>query len=369
MGPSTGESAGGSGAMELAGEGMSIRWRATASSPLDLDLQGVGFLKHGSGDLEVTVRHGSVRRGSTGLTVVNASCNLSPAHELEKLHAERVVVEWLGPKPSTDAPTLPATSLVLAVAAHPHDAQPAERTTSAPLFELPDPHALRSRLGLLVTELADRLPVSAEVGIDALSWKTGDGDGVALTIGPGLFSLRRAPDRMELRYAADTHAESTSMSVRALLPTGNGDPAITLEGGPLALSTLGVQEGAGGLLDVAHATVGGRAHIQLAGDGSAATFDLDVSGRSLSLRQPRLATETVRGMDVELRTRGVLGDSGNLRIDDLAMTFGLIHVAGSGVVDQQPDHASAAFQLELPSTASNMCSAMQMANKSVGSRP
>ena len=337
----------GSSVMELAGDGFALHWRATDASPLEAELHGVGFRRHPDGPVELTIHDGTVRRGTSRASVLNLACELGAAHELRRLHADNAEFEWLGQSRDANAPVVPAP--VLAVAVH-ADLPPTDRTTGDPLIDLPDPRAMRSRLGLLVTALADRLPVGADVGIDAMSWKMAEGDGVAMTVGPGVFTLRRSPEHIEVRYSADTHAESTSMTVRALLPTDGGDPSITLEGGPLALSTLGVQENAAGLVDVARATVGGRAHIQLASDGSAAVFDLDVSGRGLSLHQPRLATETVRGMDVEVRTRGVLSEGGGLRIDDLSFTFGVFHVAGSGILEQQPDHARAAFQFELPST-------------------
>ena len=47
----------------------------------------------------------------------------------------------------------------------------------------------------------------------------------------------------------------------ATLATDGRDDAVTLEGGPVSLSLLGIQEGAAGLVDVAQATVTGRARV------------------------------------------------------------------------------------------------------------
>ena len=69
----------------------------------------------------------------------------------------------------------------------------------------------------------------------------------------------------------------------------------------MSLSMLGVQEGAAGLLDVAHATTTGRASVVLADDGSTVTFDGEGGVRGLSLSSPKLATDVVRGLDLQVQ--------------------------------------------------------------------
>ena len=135
-----------------------------------------------------------------------------------------------------------------------------------------------------------------------------------------------------------------------MLPTDGGDVSASLEGGPVSLSLLGIHEGAAGLLDVDRATVTGTARLSLAGDGSAATFDAEVGTRALSLAQPSLALDVVRGVDLDLRARGAMTDAGEVRFDDFAATLGALHVAGSASLDQRPDRVLASLRFELPST-------------------
>ena len=229
---------------------------------------------------------------------------------------------------------------------------PAENP-AAPLVPLPDLGAIRRRAGVLATQIAERFPVSANVSVDAMTWKIGshEGDGrVALTLGPGPLTVARSPTRIDLTFSSERRDASPSLSVHVSLPTDAGDVSATLEGGPVSLSLLGIEEGTAGLVDVGHATVTGTAHLTLAGDGTGASFDAQLGARDLSLRQRRLAFDVVRGMDVDLRARGAATDHGELRLDDFAASLGALHVAGSGELNQKPDHVSASVRFELPST-------------------
>ena len=218
------------------------------------------------------------------------------------------------------------------------------------LPRLPDPRALRSRISTLAEVAVRRLPVGAEILVDRLTWEVGaGGQRAALTLGPGPFSVRRTASHFDVDYSSGAGAERTSLTLHVLVPTDLGDASVTLDGGPIALSVVGVHEGALGLVDVEHATVGGRATVRLAGDGSALTFDLDGTARNLSVAQPSLAVDPVRRMDVQVTARGTLDDAGTLRLDDIGSTFGLLHLAGSGVLEQRAERSIATFRFELPS--------------------
>jgi hypothetical protein len=119
----------------------------------------------------------------------------------------------------------------------------------------------------------------------------------------------------------------------------------------VSLSLLGVHDGAAGLVDVAQATVTGTAHLTFAGDRRSVTFDAELGTRGLSLLQPRLASDVVRGIDLDVRARGAMTDAGDVRLDDFAATLGALHVAGSGTFEQKTDHVAASFRFELPTAA------------------
>jgi hypothetical protein len=210
---------------------------------------------------------------------------------------------------------------------------------------------LRGRIAVMSGLAAQRMSIGGEVVVDQLTWQVGAEDPrAALTVGPGRFSILRTTSRIETQYSSGPGGDRASMTLRALLPTDGGDAAVTLEGGPIGLAVLGVHEGALGLVDVERATVGGRATMRLAGDGTALTFDIEATARNLSIQQPRLAPDLVRRLDVQLTARGTLDDVGTLRFDDFGSTVGLLHLAGSGALEQHPDQLLASLRFELPST-------------------
>ncbi len=95
----------------------------------------------------------------------------------------------------------------------------------------------------------------------------------------------------------------------------------------------------------------GRAHVVLADDGSALTFDGEAGARGLSIANPRLALDVVRGLDLQVHARGAATAEGELRFDDLAASFGAVHIAAGGILDQRSDHVAAAFHFDVPSAS------------------
>jgi hypothetical protein len=160
----------------------------------------------------------------------------------------------------------------------------------------------------------------------------------------------RTGSDFEIRYTTDSSVASTPLAVRGFLPR-SGDATVSVEGGPVSLSLLGVQEGGGGLVDVARTTITGRARLVLADDGSALTFDGEGGARDLSISSPRLALEVVRGLDLQFHARGATNAEGELRIDDLAASVGALHFAAGGVLDQKPDHVAGSFHFDVPAAS------------------
>jgi hypothetical protein len=365
---------GGTGArshLPITADSLAVRWN-DASEPTRrrAELLGVGLSRDDAGT-RVSVGTASVHGEHESVDAADVSIELDATGSLVRAHAGSVAVELAPPsRPdessaavTTPPPAIPQPPAPVLVARATHrtkstPGQPpagaAADDPSAPFLRIPDLHDVRHRAAALANVLAERLPVGAEAGVDAMTWKIArpeDAARVALTIGPGPLSLTRTPSALELRFSSDRRASGPSLSTRILLPTDGSDVTAMLEGGPVALSILGVHEGAAGLADVSRATITGTAHVSLAGDGSAVTFDAELGTRGLSLDAPRLATEIVRGIDLDLRARGALTDAGEIRVDDFAATMGTLHLDGSGVLDQKPDHVAARFRFDLPSAS------------------
>ncbi len=299
--------------------------------------------------LHVEAPKATLRAGPAAVSFTDGSADIDPSGSITRARAAALDVELVPATRSPGATSAQGVALAAAGTSIPvaHDPTPAA-DPGAPLFAVPDTHSLRTKVAVLAAVLSTRIREGADLGVDALTWKIQrDPDQVAFTLGPGPLTLTRSATAFEVRFSTDPHVASTPLAAHALLPA-RGDPGIWVEGGPVSLSLLGVREGAAGLVDVAHATVTGRAHTILADDGSSLTFEGEAGTRGLSISNPRLATEVVRGLDVQLRARGEATAEGDLRFDDLAATVGAVHVAAGGALEQRPDHVAGAFHFDMP---------------------
>ena len=335
-----------SGPMVVA-DGVCIRWLDGESSEPRVEVDGMAAIWE-QGDLRWSVTKAHARQGVTDASLEDGEGELDRSGVIVRARASALTVNI--ELPPERAPAEAAAPIGRGpVPAPTPGASPATANPATPLVPMPDLLGLRTKAAALAFLLSDRIREGADVGVGALTWKISrPTEKVAFTLGPGPLALTRTPTGSELRFSTDSHEASTPLAVRALFQRA-GDAAVSLEGGPVSLSLLGVQEGAAGLLDVAHATMTGRAHVVLADDGSAVTFDGEGGVRGLSLSNARLATDVVRGLDLQVRARGTATADGDLRVDDLAATFGAVHIAAGGVLEQRADHVAAAFHFDIPS--------------------
>jgi len=249
-----------------------------------------------------------------------------------------------------------APSPVAAVSPKRGRVDPAPMESEGVAWALPDVRSFRAKTAVAAAFLKERLSPAADIGVDALVWRIERPDErIALTIGPGPLTVERTSSGFEAHFSTSSAGSGApALSFRIFLPTDEHDATVGLEGGPVSLALLGVRDGAFGLTDVRDTTANGQAQLSLAGDGSSLTFDAQGDARGLSVRSPRLAPEVVRGLDIQLRARGVLdatSESGaELRIDDFAAQLGAIEFDGSGRLRQAPAHVIGALRFEIPST-------------------
>ena len=350
---------GASTAIEAAG--VSIGWVDPGAPERGAELRGIGFSRNGGGT-RIVVTEGWVRFGQAGIDLGDAAGQTDASGKLVRAHASALTIGWTtnsDPTPQAGAPaanpmSAPSPPAVVARAARSgrraRPPVPPPDDAGAPLVPLPELHAIRASASALAALLAEHIQPGADIGVDLLTWKITQGaERVALTFGPGPLSFTRTLSQLDLTYSTDRHTASTPLALHLLLPLDRTDPVMTIEGGPVSLSLLGVKEGAAGLADVERATVAGRGRVVLAGDATALTFDGDAGMHAMSLNLPRLAPEPVRGLDVTLRARGAITAGGVVRLDDFAATLGALRISGSGVLDQKPDHVAGAARFEVPS--------------------
>jgi hypothetical protein len=227
----------------------------------------------------------------------------------------------------------------------------APAASDEPILPLPDLHAARQRIAAIATAFGARIPDGTKVEIGGLRAKL-DVGGEPVAFGPGPFTLERRGEAIHLGFSSDKPtAGGTPLSIDAELPLGQGDVTARLSGGPVSLALLGVKEGTKGLFDVGRGAVSGKGQLVLSAAGDALTFDGQIALRSLSLKQPRLSLEPLRGIDLAVAARGLLDDAGHLRVDDAALDMGALHVQTHGTLDETKDHFGLSLQVDVAPAA------------------
>ena len=353
-------------------EGISIAWTTAAGTPPSVVAQGVAVEK-GEAGYRVGLEGAKLTDGDASVELATLSVDLDAAGALKSAKASRVQLAYdvspaldpasapavspLDPAPPPLPVVLPSKKRGARGAAIAQATTPA--TPAAPLLPLPDLHALRGRAGTVAALVASRVPEGALVEVDGLELSLGvRGDRIAL--GPGPFRLERTHDDVRVSFStgdagatggAGVPSASTRLSLEGTLPLSGGDVALQLSGGPVALSLLGVKNGAMGLADVERATLAGKGRVIIAAAGDSMTFDVDVKVRGLAVRQAKLATDTLRGLDFGVAARGLLDDKGQLRLDDGELEMGALHLHGRGAVEETPEHMSASLAFDVPTAA------------------
>ena len=217
-----------------------------------------------------------------------------------------------------------------------------------PVLPLPDLHAVRARIATMAQTFGTRVPDGSKVDIGGLSVRL-DLGGEPFAFGPGPFTMERHADMVRLTFASEKLGEgkSTPLSIDAELPLTAGDVTVKLSGGPVSLAMLGVKEGTKGLFDVAEGTVSGKGLLVLSAPGDALTFDGQIALHAISVKQPRLAAEPLRGLDLAISGRGLLDDAGLLRVDDAQLDMGALHVRTHGTLEETKDHFGLALTLDV----------------------
>ena len=229
-------------------------------------------------------------------------------------------------------------------------ANPVDVVSDEPALPLPDLHAMRARIAALASTFGTRVPDGSKVDIGGLSVKL-DLAGEPFAFGPCPFTMERHGDLVRLAFASEKAATSTPLSIDAELPLGAGDVTARLSGGPVSLALLGVKEGTKGLFDVGRGTVSGKGQLVLSAAGDALTFDGQIALRSISVKQPRLSAEALRGIDFSLSARGLLDDAGRLRVDDAQLDMGALHVRTHGTIEESRDHFGLALSMDVAPAA------------------
>ena len=337
----------------LRGEGISVTW-ADPREPggLTVSGRGLGFVRDEAGT-QVTLEAGRLTQGSVALDLGAAEVTLDTGANLKgaRFGTAALSFELAGTPGSVDAaapgigdpPPLP---LPPSADKHKRAAQVLSEA-SAPHVPLPQLHLVRASVANLAAAVAARLPDGGFIEVGGLSLAMQKG-AERLSLGPGPLTVRHQAESIAVDFSTSAAANGTPLTLRAEIPTDARDVELSLAGGPVSFSLLGVKEGAAGLTEVDRATVAGRGRVALEGHGESLTFDVALSVRGMAIRQPRLAADTLRGLGFGVSARGLLNDKGELRIDDAEGTLGALHLQVHGGLAQAPDHVAVSVDFEVP---------------------
>jgi hypothetical protein len=367
--------------MPVSADGLALAWALPGAG----SIRGAGLAASRADDaVRLACGHLEARYERASLEIVGGEVELGPDGGVRRVNATTVTVGREGArlaptaaKPSVGAgaepspPPLPPTPSTLAlerrgktrpvrVTKSAKSARAAEPVADEPVLPLPDLHALRARIATLSAMAFTRVPDGSKIDIGGLSVKL-DVGGEPFVFGPGPFALERHGESVRLTFSSDPASAAgadkddkragTPLSIDAELPLGAGDVTARLSGGPVSLGLMGVKEGTKGLFDVGKGTVSGKGQLVLSAAGDALTFDGSIALRSISVKQPRLSAEPLRGIDFAVSARGMLDDAGKLRVDDAQLDMGALHVRTHGTVEETRDHFGLSLAVDVAPAA------------------
>jgi hypothetical protein len=345
---------------EIVADGLSLAWTAPEGT-VTVKGASLGFE---SDRLELRAESVIAKRPEGEVVVRGASVSFDEKQKLRLLQSDAVTVALVGrqaavetaaPPSSASLPPLPVLAPIAKKGERPTKtakAAPAPTAPDAgpftPFVPFPDLEKLRAELALVTKALADKLPEASEVRVPALSLEMGGA--TPFTLGPGPFSFLRGKDSLVVSFKSNGVAGSAPLSIELLSPIGAGDPSLTLDGGPIPLSLLGLREGALGLVEVNRATIFAKGRVSLDSQGKSANFDGEARLANASILQPRLSRETLRGLTLGVSGRGLV-TSGSVRLDDAQVTLGTTRLGLHGNVEQDDSHLRASLAFDLPTVA------------------
>lgn len=172
-----------------------------------------------------------------------------------------------------------------------------------------------------------------------------------LHIGPGALSLQTSERGIKVDLAPLHAGEgSTPLLLSADLPSAKEEMlAFKINGGPVTLAMLGIQEGDFGLLDVGQASIEAGGEVKLASDASSVEVNLHGLARGLSLEHKKLSTEPVRGLDLRFMwIGGAKLDGSHVFIKQGEFGVGKVHLEVMGSLERSGESKQIQGKFSVP---------------------
>lgn len=195
----------------------------------------------------------------------------------------------------------------------------------------------RDRLAAGALALAHSLAPGAKVRIGEASIVAHRGEEV-LHAGPGELRLDLSDESIGVSLTPTRAGSGASpFQLAAEIPLDRRkELAVTVRGGPVSLASLGFREGDMGLFDVGKANLEAGGKVSLSGDARHVELALQGKVRGLSLRNARLSSQPVSGLEIGFAvTGGGDLDGARVRVDKGELDVGTVRAELSGDFERE----------------------------------
>lgn len=199
---------------------------------------------------------------------------------------------------------------------------------------------LRAALTLLRDRALGTLPPKIKVDRFWLTYLRGRDK---LHVGPSLLEATQGDGSLVVTISPRAEATGTPLSMRFALNPVSADHAASLaiKGGPVSLSTLGIEEGAFGLQGVAHTRLSGNALIQLSQDARTVSGEGESSVSDLTLESTRLSEQLISFPSLRVTGSGLFAvDGSHYQLEEARLTLGDTNFEGAFEMQRSEDFVS-----------------------------
>ena len=194
----------------------------------------------------------------------------------------------------------------------------------------PSGPSLRDRLASMAAGIGARSTPDAKVDIGAFQVRVERGKD-AMTIGPGRLAVEWKQGSLVVDLAPGAAGTAEGITFKASVPSGPGGVTFEVHGGPIQLSTLGLQEGDLGLRHPERASLRVDLDVELKADGKWAGFGGNVKATDVSVFHEKLAEGAVEGLAVAARVKGVAKlDGTQVQLEDSELDVGALQFSLGG---------------------------------------
>jgi hypothetical protein len=208
---------------------------------------------------------------------------------------------------------------------------------------------LRDRVRMAARLFADSLPEQGELDISGLRLRVRRGK-EGLGIGPARLRVTRSAENLAITLLPGTGVEmETPVELALDLPLGAGPIQLAIDGGPVSLAALGVQNGDLGLQQVERARLELSGKALLSADGRTLAWEGGAKLRDVSVEQSWLAAGRVSGVALAGRGKGEAAlDGSRLDLHDVELELGQVRTELRGLVERGADWTRADLSGGIP---------------------